>query len=264
MPGLQKAAVRYDHYRMSRQPTTEHTQSQILHVYTALHQLRTDWGGSIILSLGLNQQGCALSIASTIAGAVSLTIDNDPAHLREATRSGAVDFTVNSLDEALRAMKNEVRKHTPLAVALSADPIHALDEILERGLAPQLIASFLPLSPRISQAAATLHTLGAALIDFTEATELPPGFRSSQALLAPLLEEQRWTLQTFTLDTLAALRAFDARALALLASAEPTHPNTLRRRWLHIAPRILPRQRALHRTLWLTESEVAVLNQPEA
>jgi urocanate hydratase len=242
---------------MAPQPTSGTSQSQILRTYTTLCQLLPTWGGTVVLSLG--SAGSALSVAANIAGAVSLSIDADPANLREATRAGAVDFTVNTLDEALRAMKNEVRKHAPLSVALNAAPLLALDEILERGLAPQLFSTFLPPHPSITQAATTLHSLGAALVDFTEAGEIQPGFRSSGSFLAPLLEARGWTLQTFTFDTPAALSSFDVEALALLPSED-----ALRRRWLEAAPRLLQRQRPPHRTLWLTESEIAGLKLPSA
>lgn len=235
------------------------TQSSILRAYTALYQLRRSWGGSLILSLGLDPQGAALSIAASIAGAVSLAIDNNPAHLREVVRTGAVDFTVTTLDEAIRAMKNEVRKHAPLAVALNADPLPTLAEILERGLAPQVFASFVSTNPRINDAANALHTIGATLIDFTEATEHIPGSQSAQTILTPLLKDKGWTLQTFTFETPAALRAFDATALSLL----PPEDN-LRRRWLESAPRILQRQRPPHRTLWLTQLEATTLEERQA
>jgi len=240
---------------MPPHPSPDESQSRILRTYTTLFHLRQHWGGALILSLGLNEQGAALSVAANITGAVSLAIDNDPAHLREVVRTGAVDFTVTTLDEAVRAMKNEVRKHTPLSVALNAGPIPTLAEILERGLAPQLFATFLPPHPRITEAAVNLHTLGATLIDFTTSPQPTPGFHSGQSILDSLVEDQGWTLQTFTFDTPAALRAFDAKALVLMPPED-----TLRRRWLESAPRLLQRQRPPHRTLWLTQSEAQVLN----
>jgi hypothetical protein len=241
---------------MESTPAPDEIQARILRTYTTLHQLRPTWAGALILFLGLDSAGSALSIASNIVGAVSLAIDNDPAHLREATRTGAVDFTVTTLDEAIRAMKNEVRKQTPLSVALNADPIRTLDEILDRGLAPQLFSTFLPQHSKITQAAATFRTLGAALIDFSEATSNLPGFQSGPSIFTQLLQAHGWTLQTFLFDSLAALRSFDTRALEILPpTSAPDAHDTLRRRWLESAPRILQRQRPPRRTLWLTESE---------
>ena len=259
--------LRYDSLRMPSHAIPDQTQPQILRTYTTLHQLRSDWGGSLILSLGLDPAGAALSIAANIAGAVSFAIDNNPIHLREVVRTGAADFVVKTLDEAIRAMKNEVRKHAPLSIALNADPFTTLTEIQDRGLAPQLFSNFLSaadLAPdqahTLTQAAHQFQTDGALLIDFTDQTPSSP-FISSDTLLASLLNSRKWTLQTFTFDTASALRSFDAKALQLLSPEDPQ--ETLRRRWLEAATRILQRQRPPQRSIWLTRSEAEMLSSPE-
>ena len=238
-------------------PDPDETQPRILRTFTTLHQLRPTWGGSLTLSLGLDPAGAALAIAANIAGAVSL--DNNPTHLREVVRTGACDFVVTTLDEAIRAMKNEVRKHAPLSVALDADPFLALNEILERGLSPQLFSTFLPpsgLTPEqistLTQAVRQFQSEGTSLIDFSsgEITFFTP----SDKLLSPLVTERHWTLHTPTFATPAALRVFDARALSLLPETDP-----LRRRWLLAAPRILQRERPIRRALWLTDHESQIL-----
>jgi urocanate hydratase len=232
-------------------------QPRILRTFTVLQQLRSDWAGSLILSVGLSPQGAALSIASNIAGAVSLAIDHDPAHLREVVRTGAVDFVVNSLDEAIRAMKNELRRGAPLSVALDLDPASALAEIAERGLAPQLFSVFSAAVPGINQRALELKQIGAELISFQDDDlnhDATPGFLSSEPLLSSLVEQRSWQLVTRTFDTANALRAFDAQALEQLSPED-----TLRRRWLQSAPRILQRQRPPQRSLWLTAEEAGTL-----
>jgi len=239
-------------------PPGDAVQPRILRTYTVLQQLRPDWAGSLILSVGLGPQGAALSIASNIAGAVSLAIDHDPTHLREVVRTGAVDFVVNTLDEAIRAMKNEVRRGTPLSVALDLEPTAALAEIAERGLAPQLFSVFSAAVPGIDHRALELQQIGAELISFQDddvTSDPQPGFRNSQTLLAPLLEQRSWQLVTCTFETAGHLRAFDARALELLSPED-----TLRRHWLQSAPRILQRQRPPQRSLWLTTEEAATFS----
>jgi hypothetical protein len=255
--------LRYDSLRMPSHANPDQTQPQILRTYTTLHQLRADWGGSLILSLGLDPDGSALSIAANVAGAVSLAIDNNPTHLREVVRTGAADFVVNTLDEAIRAMKNEVRKRAPLSIALSADPFLTLTEIQDRGLAPQLFSTFLsPADLTLEQAftlTQTTHQFQAEdtlLIDFTD--QPPPApFTPGNDLVTQLLTRRDWTLQTYTFDTAATLRAFDARAFAYLSSEHPE--DILRRRWLEAAPHILQRQRPPQRSLWLTDQEAAIL-----
>lgn len=225
----------------------------MLRTYTALHFLRSDWAGNLILSLGLSPRGAALSVAANIAGAVTLAIDPDPVHLREVVRTGACDFIVNSLDEAVRAMKNEVRKCAPLSVALNAELAPALAEIEERGLSPQLFSNFVPHNQEIDHAISHLRSLGAMMVDFDEGRVPPNNFTSSDSIVAPLLRRERWHLYEFAFDTLPGLRAFDAK---LLSTPEA---DGLRRRWIEAAPRVLPRQHPPTRSLWLTREEASTL-----
>ncbi|HEU4635382.1 MAG TPA: hypothetical protein VFS41_04340 [Edaphobacter sp.] len=224
----------------------------MLRAYTTLLQLRSDWGGAFVLSLGLSPAGTALPIASNIAGAVSLSIDQDPDHIRAVVRSGAVDFVVNSLEEAVRAMKNEVRKHAPLSVALHADPLQALEEILARGLAPQIFSTFLPPEAQVLAAAEKFHSLGAELVDFAEdpAQASHPHLRQSSSILESLLISRSWKMRTFSFESTTQLRHLDASVLSILPP-----DDRLRRRWIEGAARILQRQRPPHRCLWLSPRE---------
>jgi urocanate hydratase len=240
-----------------RNPAPNPIQPRILRAYSTLLQLHPMWSGLLVLSLGLSPEASALPIASNIAGAVSLAIDDDPVHLREIVRSGAVDFVVNSLDEAIRAMKNELRKQAPLSVALQASPLAALEEAIDRGLAPQLFSSFLPATPVVLEMAGKLRALGADLIDFSFGSREPyPGFLDSETILAPKLTSHSWQLHTYSFETSAELRDFDAHALNLLPSND-----LLRRRWLEAAPRILQRQRPPQRSLWLAPQEADLLRK---
>jgi len=153
----------------SSAPATD-LQSLTLRSFTVLHQLHSNWGGKLILSIGLNPKGAAFAFASNIAGAVCLALEEDPATARGALRSGACDFVVNSLDEALRAMKNEVRRHLPISVGLQGSYAEVLAELLERGVAPQLVADFSG-GPANCAAIETLQTQGSLALDFFEFTK---------------------------------------------------------------------------------------------
>ena len=236
---------------MSSEGTIADTQAHILRTLTVLHSLRRDWGGALILCCGLAPQGSALALASNIAGAVCLNIEEEPNLLRAAMRSGSCDFIVNTLDEALRAMKNEVRKHLPLSDGLQGSPARVLGEILERGVSPQLFTDIT--NGPASAARRKLQSLGALVIDFDGRPTLE-GTLDANTLLDTFLRQQQWQLRTVTFDTSAALRAFDARALSSLQEGDQ-----LRRRWLQAAPRILQRERLIHRVLWVTESEKQIL-----
>jgi len=221
----------------------EDLQTKVLRAYTVLSSLRPNWPGTLILNVGLNPTGAAVSLAANIAGAVCLTLEPDPTLLRNALRAGACDFIVNTLDEALRAIKNEVRKRRPLSVGLEGNPSTVLDEIVERGVAPELFTG--PVAH--PEAAAHFRVLGALILPFDD-----PAAISAAGALEEFLSTHPWQLRTFAFTTAAELRAFDARALTLI----PTE-DRLRRQWLVSASRIFPRER--HRVLWLTEEEAHTL-----
>ncbi len=223
---------------MAAPGTPSQIQARTLGAFTVLHQLRSDWGGDLILACGLGPNGTALALASNIAGAVCLNLEEDAAVAREALRSGACDFVVNTLDEALRAIKNEVRRHRPLSVGLQGNPTTLLQEIFERGVLPHLFTS-----PGHTEAAAIFQSQGTVILGLAEITKpdgMPP--------------QSGWQLQTFTFDSISERSAFDAKALALLPPED-----ALRSRWLQSASRILPRESPPQRVLWLTPEEVAQL-----
>jgi hypothetical protein len=74
--------------------------------------------------------------ASRIAGGATLVVLADAVAARQLMRAGACDFVVTSLDEALRILKNEVRRAAPVSVCLVADAPAVLTECVERGLQP--------------------------------------------------------------------------------------------------------------------------------
>ena len=114
-------------------------QLQTLLLYKALVEAREDWGGKLVLSCGRNSALSGVPAAASIAGATTLAIDSDATAVKTAMRRGEIDFVVNTLDEALRTLKNEIRQHRPLSVGLIMDVGAALNEIVERGVQPDLL-----------------------------------------------------------------------------------------------------------------------------
>jgi urocanate hydratase len=234
------------------------SQQTILRAFTILHHLREDkngeWGGALVLACGLNPGGASFTQAANIAGAVCLSLEDDPVAIKAAIRSGACDFVVNTLDEALRAIKNELRKRQPLSIGLEGNMQANLGELLDRGVSPQLCAN-LSDNPTCDEALSHFQQSGALLADFTgHPPENQPPILDAQALLVTLIQAKNWQLETFTFSTPAAQRVFDTGALAILPAEDH-----LRRRWLLAAPRILRRERPLRRLLWLTEEEKQLL-----
>ena len=235
-------------------------QSQTLWAYTLLRALSAGpdpaaWAGALILNVHLDSPGTALSLAANIAGAICLTLEPNPACTRAALRVGACDFVVNTLDEALRAIKNEIRQRRPLSVALQADSSTVLDQIVARGLAPQLFTA-----PMEHTAATALVQSGTRMLDLrgsedTIVREAPGHNQTAAAVLETFLAGPPFNQmfpRTISFATGAELRAFDTRAMSLLSP-----DDSFRHRWLVHAPRLFPRDRA--RSLWITQDELIQL-----
>jgi Urocanase Rossmann-like domain len=95
-------------------------------------------GGQLFWAGKLDATGRALTVAGNIAGAATLAATSDADGQRLAVRDGIADFLVNSLDEALRILKNEVRKRETVAVCVAA-PLEAVErEMVERGVRPDV------------------------------------------------------------------------------------------------------------------------------
>jgi hypothetical protein len=97
-------------------------------------------GGQLLYAGVLDQAGSALATAGNVAGAATLAATANPDAQRQAVREGVVDFLVNSLDEALRILKNEIRKREPVAVCVGREPEEVERAMLERGVRPDLLA----------------------------------------------------------------------------------------------------------------------------
>jgi hypothetical protein len=106
-------------------------------------------GGKLLYAGDLGPDGRATLVAGNIAGAASLAATADPGAGKQAIRDGAADFLVNSLDEALRILKNEIRKREAVAVCIAAAPEMVECEMLERGVVPDL-TSHIELVPETS------------------------------------------------------------------------------------------------------------------
>lgn len=98
-----------------------------------------DFGGKLLYAGELDEDGRALIVASNVAGAASLCATGNEHLQKQAVRDGIVDFLVTSLDEALRILKNEIRKHAPVAVCIAAEPAEIEGLMAERGVQPDVV-----------------------------------------------------------------------------------------------------------------------------
>jgi urocanate hydratase len=100
----------------------------------------TGLGGLLFFAGVLGESVRPLLVAANITGAASLVVSDDAELGKEALRDGVVDFLVSSLDEALRILKNDLRKKQPTAVAVTAPYVAVLAEMIERGVQPDLLS----------------------------------------------------------------------------------------------------------------------------
>ncbi|HET8827434.1 MAG TPA: urocanate hydratase [Terriglobales bacterium] len=98
-----------------------------------------DLAGKLIVSGGMGGMGGAQPLAATMAGAVFLGIDVDPERIKKRLKTGYCDFMVNTLDEALRILKNAVRKKENVSVGLVANCADVIPELADRGVVPDIL-----------------------------------------------------------------------------------------------------------------------------
>jgi urocanate hydratase len=98
-----------------------------------------DLSGKLIVSGGMGGMGGAQPLAATMAGATFLGIEVDPERIKKRLKSGYCDFMVNSLDEALRIIKNAVRKKENVSVGLVGNAADVVPELAERGVVPDIL-----------------------------------------------------------------------------------------------------------------------------
>jgi len=101
----------------------------------------SSFGGKLLLCAGMGEAGLAYSLAMSIAGGTFLGVEPRPQRLKEALRDGVCDYMVNSLDEALRVLKNEIRKKTPISVGLLGELTTVVKEAIDRGVQPDYVVA---------------------------------------------------------------------------------------------------------------------------
>jgi hypothetical protein len=193
-------------------------------------------GGKLLYAGELDQAGRALAIAGNIAGAATLAASSNADTLRQAMRTGVIDFLVNSLDEALRILKNEIRKQEPVSVAVSLAPEIIVQEMLDRGVLPNLL-------PPLSQSKSTDPNIAAFIAQGAQPIAAPSCPPAKKILIWQIPHEYAQRPA-----------AFDA----LLQEHVPQDDHTTRR-WLRQSPRYLGPQGRRLRSLTCDEATASKL-----
>ena len=95
--------------------------------------------GKLVVTGGMGGMGGAQPLAATMNGAAFLGIDVDPERIKRRVKTGYCDVMVNSLDEALRILKNAVRQGEATSVGLVGNCADLIPEMAERGVVPDLL-----------------------------------------------------------------------------------------------------------------------------
>ena len=179
--------------------------------FSAQPEAEPSLGGCLLYAGEFDSTARALLVAANIAGAASLAATADAAAQKQAIREGVADFLVTSLEEALRILKNEVRKREPVAVCIAADPLAIEAEMLERGVLPDI----LPPASTFSQGRRRL-----AMVD-----------TSRESILLS------WSVGTGAARWLPKIDPIAVESI----DAHPDATSRTAHRWLRLAPRYLGR-----------------------
>jgi urocanate hydratase len=98
-----------------------------------------DLAGKLIVSGGMGATGGVQPLAATLNGAAFLGIDADPEQIKRRVKTGYCDVMVNDLDEALRILKNAVRKREATSVGLVGNCADVIPVLARRGIVPDLL-----------------------------------------------------------------------------------------------------------------------------
>jgi urocanate hydratase len=98
-----------------------------------------DLAGKLVVTGGMGGMGGAQPLAATMNGAAFLGIDVDPERIKRRVKTGYCDVMVTNLDEALRILKNAVRKHEAVSVGLVGNCADLIPELARRGVVPDVL-----------------------------------------------------------------------------------------------------------------------------
>ena len=208
--------------------------------------------GRLLLIDGLAQEGDALLIAASIAGGASLVLETGTDAVRHCVRNGIVDFAVTTLAEALRILKNEIRKQQPIAVLLEQQPTAVLAEMVDRGAQPDMLRWPDP-DAAVKSSIDTLRERGALLLppppDGAMRLESRPP--NDDSLNNDSQNDVCWRAGQGGSSVL--------RQLDLLAGKIVPEEDLERQNWITRAPRYLSRALRLERRVAMSERERAAL-----
>jgi urocanate hydratase len=98
-----------------------------------------DLSGRWLLTAGLGGMGGAQPLAAVMAGASCLAIECQPSRIEMRMRTGYLDQSTESLDEALEIVARSCAERKPISVGLLGNAAELLPELFKRGVRPDLL-----------------------------------------------------------------------------------------------------------------------------
>lgn len=190
--------------------------------------------GKLLFCSGFGTDSIAALVAASVAGAATLCAEANRDRLREGLRAGLCDFVVGYLDEALRILKNELRRGLPVSVGVTLEPLACMAQMIERGLQPDLLMN------------------GKSDAEDSMQVFVERGAVTLQKSDAPGTSLLLWSVTSEPIRTMPQIARLAAEAL------EPSRTDTpARQRWLASAPRYLGRAFGSRQCLRMSDAEIA-------
>jgi len=98
-----------------------------------------DLTGRLVLSGGLGGMGGAQPLAATMAGAVFLGVEVDPARAQRRVETRYLDVVAEDLDHALRLAREAQEARQARSIAIIGNAAEVYPELYRRGLRPDLV-----------------------------------------------------------------------------------------------------------------------------
>jgi urocanate hydratase len=95
--------------------------------------------GRLVVTGGMGGMGGAQPLAATMNGAAMMCVEVDPERIKRRLKTGYCDIMVNSLDEAVRILRNAVHEKKAVSVGLVGNCAEVLPEMVRRGIVPDLL-----------------------------------------------------------------------------------------------------------------------------
>src|SRR5438128_4100779 len=92
-----------------------------------------DLVGRTVLTAGLGGRGGAQPLAATMLGGAILCVEVDPARIRRRLETRYLDESTDSLEEALRRIRQAAAARQPLSVGLLGNAAEVVPELVRRG-----------------------------------------------------------------------------------------------------------------------------------